>query len=237
MIPKKTMQALLLLLLTTFVSAYPAAAKKNFRIKGHCGYYYSSREKLKTEKAPYLRFYDFKKGETIASIGAQCGSEEASFAALTDSLCFYLQDIDSTYCNNRQAGFAWNYYDTLGNAHNTRSSYRIVIGGEKKTLLPDNNFDKILITNTFHEFAFPDEMLQDISRKLKAGGTLFIHEAVPRKPGQLHGNCKKTMYTADELKAKLEANGFTYISMLVPPSGNKKRINHCVYAFVLKAKT
>ena len=38
-----------------------------------------------------IGFYDFKSGQTIASIGAQCGHWEAAYAATTDGVTFYLE--------------------------------------------------------------------------------------------------------------------------------------------------
>lgn len=214
-----------------------AAAKKGNKTKGHCGFYYSSPEVLHRSADPYMMFFQFKKGDQVASIGAQCSTTEASYAALADSVTFYLQDIDSTYCNERQVSFAWHYYDTLEGPRPTNSTYHIVTGEEKKTLLPAGHFDKIMIINTFHEFTYPDDMLQDIAAKLKEDGMLYIDEALPKKPGQLHGQCKRKMYTPEELKAVLGRNGFTFDTEWAPPDrSNKKRVQHAVFAFKKKQK-
>jgi len=90
------------------------------------------------------------------------------------------------------------------------SDYKMVLGDERSTPLPENTFDKILIINSFHEFTFQSEMLADIKKKLKAGGTLYIDEALPKRQGQLHGICNKRMLTNEETIAILEKNGFEY---------------------------
>src|SRR4030066_972042 len=41
----------------------------------------------------------FKPGETVADIGAGNGYIEAMLSIFHDSLTFYIQDIDSTVCN------------------------------------------------------------------------------------------------------------------------------------------
>lgn len=79
-------------------------AQKTF--KGRCGIYYSTMNELMKQKGKELAFYQFKNGETVASIGAQCCFWEAAYAATTDSVLFYLEDIDTTYFNERQVQFA-----------------------------------------------------------------------------------------------------------------------------------
>jgi len=63
------------------------------------------------------------------------------------------------------------------------SNYKMILGDERSTSLPENTFEKILITNSFHEFTFITEMLTDIKKKLKAGGILYIDEALPKRQG------------------------------------------------------
>jgi len=60
-------------------------------------------------KQANLDFYHFKPGQTIASIGAQCCHIEAAYAATTDSIIFYLEDIDSEKLKKEQAEFAWTH--------------------------------------------------------------------------------------------------------------------------------
>jgi len=182
-------------------------AQKMHTIKGYCGIYYKSMDDLRRQKQPELDFYDFRPGQFVASIGAQCSHWEAVYAAASDSVRFYLEDIDTTYFNQRQTGFAWHYYDSLRGSPMT-CTYDMVIGTERSTHLPENIFDKVIIINSFHEFSNPGEMLDDISTKLKAGGILYIDESVPKKPGQLHGVCKKRMFTPEELTALLSRYGY-----------------------------
>jgi len=90
------------------------------------------------------------------------------------------------------------------------SDYKMVLGDERSTPLPENTFDKILIINSFHEFTFQAEMLADLKKKLKTGGILYFDEALPKRQGQLHGICNKPMLTNEETIAILEKNGFEY---------------------------
>lgn len=168
---------------------------------------------LLKQKEKELAFYNFKSGQTVGSIGAQCCHWEAAYAATADDVLFYLEDIDPAYFNHRQAQFAWDYYSNIREKPMT-CSFKLALGTEKTTNLPNGLFDKILIINSFHEFTFQKEMLKDISDKLKPGGLLYIDEALARKSGELHGICKKQIYLNDELISILKENGYEYVDGL-----------------------
>jgi len=197
-------------LLTGFLHSARCQLKS---IKGHCGLYYKTMESLYKQQGSTLQFYNFQPGQTIASIGAQCSHWEAAYAATSDSLDFWLEDIDSTYFNERQTNFAWKYYDSLRGKAMT-SNYHLVLGDEKKTNLPNQTFDKILIINSFHEFSYQKEMLADIRRKLRPGGILYIDETLARETGELHGVCHKRIYLSEELIDILKQNSFEYVDEL-----------------------
>lgn len=219
-----------LFLASIFLSVYNTSfPQKLVTFKEHCGLYYKSMDALFKQKGNELSFYDFRRGQTVASIGAQCSHWEAAYAAATDSVQFYLEDIDSTYFNERQANFAWNYYSTVRNKPMS-SSYKLILGDEKKTNLPDGIFDKILIINSFHEFTFQKEMLDDISRKLKPGGLLYIDEALARRTGELHGVCKKQIYLDEELIAIFRENDYEYVDGLVMKYRKSKPVRK-IFAF------
>jgi len=204
-------------------------AQKMQMIKGYCGIYYKNMEDLYKQKQSELDFYGFRPRQTVASIGVQCGHWEAAYASTTDSIRFYLEDIDSSLFNKRQIDFAWHYYDSLQKKRMT-SNFSLRIGTERSTGLPANSFDKILIINSFHEFTYMDEMLADIKTKLKPDGILYIDESVPKRPGQPHGVCKKTMLTPEEMVSILSKNGYEYINSL-ELQFRKARPLRKIYAF------
>ena len=209
---------------------HPCSAQKLKTFKGHCGGFYTTMDDLLKQKAKELDFYHFQAGQTVASIGAQCCHWEAAYAATTDSVDFYLEDIDSTYFNEQQAAFAWNYYNTV-RSHPITSTYHLVLGDEKKTNLPGRLFDKILIINSFHEFSYQKEMLEDIAHKLKPGGLLYIDEALARKSGELHGVCKKRIYLEEELIAILKENGYEYVDGITMNYRKSKPVRK-IFAFI-----
>jgi len=201
----------LVLFVMVFFSAKSINCQRLTTIKNTCGLYYRSMAGLKKDQGTALQFYRFNPGDTIASIGAQACNWEAAYAAVSDSVFFYLEDIDTVYCNARQAALAWQYYNTLKD-NDITGGHTIVIGDEKSTHLPTRSCDKILIINSFHEFTYPEEMLHDIARKLKPNGILYIDETMALYPGELHVNCNKPLLTEDKLVKFAESNGFKYIN-------------------------
>ena len=201
----------LIILLSHSFCTLHAQQQKKIKFEGRCGYFYQSLEHIHKVIGRELDFYGFKRGEVVASIGAQCCNWESAFAAVTDSVLFYLEDIDSTKFTKEQTAFAWNYYASIRGKPMT-SNYKMILGDEKSTSLPENVFDKILIINSFHEFTFATEMLADIKKKLKTGGILYIDEALPKRQGQLHAICNLPMLTSDEMIELFSKNGLEYIN-------------------------
>ena len=207
-------------------------AQKLETFENYCGGFYKSMADLLKMQQKEIGFYDFRSGQTIASIGAQCCHWEAAYAATTDSITFYLEDIDSSKFKKSQVEFTWNYYATLRGRPMT-SDYKMIIGDERSTTLPENTFYKILIISSFHEFTFQSEMLGDIKKNLKPSGILYVDEALPRKQGQLHGICNKPMLTNEETMAIFEKNGFEYVNS-IDFNYRQKHPTRKIFAFRIK---
>jgi SAM-dependent methyltransferase len=186
----------------------------SFNNNGYHGSFYTSLEKMQAQHGPAVAYYGFKPGQKVASIGAQTCVGEAIYACFADSVEFYLEDIDSTYFTEAQAAYVWNYYGQLRGRPLT-STYKMVLGTPTATLLPENYFDKCLIVNSFHEFTEPGPMLKDLHGKLKQGGILYIDEIVPRRAGELHGQCNKPLYGEAQLNGLLAQYGFAPAEGLV----------------------
>jgi SAM-dependent methyltransferase len=195
----------LILLLVSCRSSYLSFNKDGFH-----GSFYKSFEKLQQQHGPVADFYNFKPGQKVASIGAQTCVGEAIYSCFSDSVEFYLEDIDTAYFNAAQAAYVWNHYGNLRGKPLT-STYKLITGTPDATLLPELYFDKCLIINSFHEFTQPDAMLKDIHRKIKPGGLLYIDELVPKTTGKKHGNCNMPLYTAREMDDIVCAAGFKVI--------------------------
>lgn len=164
-------------------------------ILGNGSNYFESIEDLQ-------RFFDFKKGQNVAEIGAFDGQNLAGFSILTDSINYYAEDINPKFLNIKK------YKNAIGktSAYKARQTnqFYMLIGNEKQSFLPENYFDKIILMSTLHEFSYMDEMLEDISTKLKSGGKLYVLENVCLSPG--HKN-----YTYQESISLIEKHHFIFI--------------------------
>ncbi|MBB6001642.1 methyltransferase domain-containing protein [Arcicella rosea] len=168
-----------------------------------------------------LKTYDFKSNETIASVGASGGVWEIYFASQVDGLTFYLQDINEALCNEEEIKEGILFYEKfLGKS--IQGKFIPVIGTEKNTNLPENTFDKVLIINSFHEFLFPNAILNDCKSILKKGGILFIEEQLARYAGEIHEGCLKPLYLESELIAFAESCGF--VLQRIVDKGNEVKI-------------
>jgi protein-L-isoaspartate O-methyltransferase len=90
----------------------------------------------------------FKKGEIIADIGAGNGYIEAMLSIFNDSLTFYIQDIDTSVCNQRAIDEVIDFYQEV-NGRPFTNKFIVVNGTDTETNLPDSTFDKILMLRTY----------------------------------------------------------------------------------------
>ena len=127
-------------------------------------------------KSDLIKFFDIKPGEVIADVGAAEGYHEGALSLLYDSLTFYIEDIDPKDVNQKEIDKTVKHYNKLRSTPQT-CKFNWVLGTYKTTNLPDGIFDKIIMIASFHEFTYMDEMMNDISKKLKPGGKIYIMEA------------------------------------------------------------
>ncbi len=118
----------------------------------------------------------FKKGEVIGDIGAGNGTVEAMLSIFHDSITFYIQDIDSSVCNQKAINEVVAFYQNVKGKPFT-NKFITVTGGDTVTNLPDDTFDKILILWTYQYFKNPKAIMTDLRSKLKNDGLLYIIES------------------------------------------------------------
>lgn len=147
-------------------------------------------------------FFNFKRGDVIAEIGAGSGTNLSGFNLLTDSSIIYLQDIDKTVLNQKSFERITKRCNKQKATHTNRFTWKV--GTEKSSELPDNTFDKIILIAVYHEFTFIDDMIADINRKLKPGGKLYILEA--HCSGDGHKN-----YTAEQVIERVKSHKFSFV--------------------------
>ncbi len=116
---------------------------------------------------------NFKSGETVADIGAGNGYIEAMLSIFHDSLTFYIQDIDSTVCNQKAIKEVVSFYQNV-KEQPILNKFITVIGSDNRTNLPNDIFDKILMLWTYQYLKNPKGIMTDLRLKLKDDGLLYI---------------------------------------------------------------
>jgi ubiquinone/menaquinone biosynthesis C-methylase UbiE len=185
--------------------------KKMRKDKRFPHFFHESWDDLIEKESRRMDLYGFRKGDTIASIGAGWGRWEVAYGAMMDSLVFYLEDINDEMLYPAQLDFNLRYY-TLLKGGPVLSDYYIQIGTLEQTNLPSYFFDKVLIINAFHEFSHIDEMIRDINRILKDDGLLLLNEFDAFESGDTHMGCDNRIYTWEEINDMFSDHNFELIS-------------------------
>ena len=133
----------------------------------------SKEEVLAHLKGRCIDTIGFKPGETVADIGAGNGYIESMLSIFHDSLTFYIQDIDSSVCNQKNINEAVTFYQNV-KGQPILNKFIIVTGSDNETNLPNDTFDKILMLWTYQYFKNPKAIMTDLRLKLKYDGLLYI---------------------------------------------------------------
>jgi SAM-dependent methyltransferase len=115
----------------------------------------------------------FKKGEIIADIGAGNGYIPAMLSIFHDSLTFYIQDIDTSSCNQANVNKVVDFYQQV-NGRPFTNKFIAVNGTDTETNLPDSTFDKILMMWTYQYLKEPRKIILDVHEKLKGNGLFYV---------------------------------------------------------------
>ncbi len=124
-------------------------------------------------KSKCLDTISFESGEVIADIGAGNGYIEAMLAMFNDSLTFYIQDIDTSVCNESEVAKVFKFYEEV-NGKPFTSKFLTVNGSDTDTNLPDDTFDKILMLWTYSYLKEPVKFINDIKENLKDDGLFYV---------------------------------------------------------------
>ena len=148
-----------------------------------------SREQCEDLRNGAFGYYNIRKGDVVADVGAASGWLDGAFSVLTDSVTYYVQDVDTHFLSHDQLDRVVKYFSSLRSTPQT-NRFHMVIGTSKRTHLPDSTFDKIIIHNTFHEFIDPWRMVQDLKPKLKPGGKIYVYDLFSNSYKRVkHGGC------------------------------------------------
>ena len=195
--------ALLILPAIIFLPGFQSEKETPFTVKEYqnLANYFDSKKDL-------LDFFEFHKGDVVADVGAYTAKYEGAFSILTDSITFYSQDINKKKLNQKAINKMVKHYTKVKGSPLT-NTFKFVIGTEKQTNLPDGIFDKIIISSTFHEFKYYNEMVADFKKKLKPNGKVYILETHCYTKG--HYN-----FTCEEVTEIMQNNGFRPIKRVNP---------------------
>jgi ubiquinone/menaquinone biosynthesis C-methylase UbiE len=133
----------------------------------------SKKEIIKTLKDKCVDNINFTRGDVIADVGAANGSIEAMLSMFHDSLTFYIQDIDTSVCNQNTINKVVTNYQNL-NGRPFANEFIVINGSDDETNLPDNTFNKILMLWTYEYFKNPKGIMTDLRQKLKPDGLMYI---------------------------------------------------------------
>jgi len=147
-----------------------------------------------------LKYYDIKKGESIADIGAGDGRLSRNIFLLDQSNMIYINELETFFVTCIQ-----NSIERLGQYFDI-DRIKVIKGHKKKTNLPEK-VDKIIIRNTFHHFQYREEMMRSVHESLNDKGVLFILET-PKEKGET--GCDVQL-TTEEIIAAIENSLFKIV--------------------------
>ena len=134
----------------------------------------TSMEEIKgTLKYRGIDTIEFRRGEIIADIGAGNGYIEAILSMFNDSLTIYIQDIDTSVCNQSAINEVVDFYQEV-NGRPFTNKFIVVNGTDTDTNLPDSAFDKILMLWTYSYLKEPRVFIKDVRENLKDDGLFYV---------------------------------------------------------------
>jgi ubiquinone/menaquinone biosynthesis C-methylase UbiE len=171
---------------------------------------------------PIVEFLEIKPGMAVADVGAGSGALTVIMATQLDSCSVYIQDIDRDVLQQKNVDKMIAYYSKqLG--YPPRNQFHLVFGSTTQSNLPDSTLDLIYANATMHAFTEPDVMLQDLRKKLKPTGKIFIRDSFrgDHNEGQYcsDSKCGRPLYTISEFLAKMTKNGFQLVKQSSDMSG------------------
>jgi SAM-dependent methyltransferase len=158
---------------------------------------------------------DFENGDIIADVGAGNGYVSGMISCLYDNLSFYIQDIDTSYCNESEVRKVFDHYARIKGRTDTK--YEIVIGQPHKSCLPERRVNKIIMCSVFHFILDPYRYFLNLKSKLRDGGKLYIvnfYAEDENSRGKLISD-NNVYYepTLQEIIEPIESAGFKFIKI------------------------
>ena len=149
-------------------------------------------------------FIGLTKNDTIADLGSEDGYYPALYSIFSDSIAFYLNDINE---------LDFSFFDSLVAACSKirdgeiTNSFQIVIGNDTCTKLPEHRFNKVIVKESFHHFKYKQRMLSDIKKIMKPYAKLIFYEELQDPKGENKDLCPLAM-TKEAILVEMEKGGF-----------------------------
>lgn len=160
--------------------------------------------------------FEIKNGEYIADIGAASGWIEGIFSTFSDSVHYYIQDIDRYTSGQDQMDAVIRYYNSIKTSTQT-NTFNYIRGKMTKTNLPNSTFDKIVIINALHEMDDWKKILMDASQKIKPRGQIILRDYFSNifkdivNPG-----CNKKSLQAIQVVNYMQSIGYSLTQSIAP---------------------
>jgi ubiquinone/menaquinone biosynthesis C-methylase UbiE len=126
-----------------------------------------------------LRALDLRRGDTVADLGSGAGY----FALKLSHAVGNRGQVLAVDLRRLSLFFLWTRA-LLRGQHNVQ----VIAGEENDPHLPIGTLDAVLICNTFHEFSYPELMLNHTFRSLRPGGYLVVVDRAPRASAAEHSH-------------------------------------------------
>jgi ubiquinone/menaquinone biosynthesis C-methylase UbiE len=224
----KTTQHLIVLYISLIISTSACAPKTKPFAHGAT----MNQKAIEKTFTPILAFMEMEPGYAFADVGAASGDFAVMMATLIDSTTIYIEDIDTTVLKQDNLNKIIDYYSAqCGHALRFKHKFVMVIGDTLQTNLPDATLDRIYTNATFHVFDDPEAMLNDLHKKLKPTGMLFIRDSFSGDHDEgafcTDASCAKPLYTITQFLSLMKRNGFELVKENPDLSG------YPVYGFAL----
>jgi len=198
---KKNFQTSFVIFLISFIFAscswYNQTIYKNKRVvsansNGHTPCYISPKQDtsiIRRTMNSYLTAFDFRKNDTVASIGVGGGWREFLYSVFTDGITFYMEDMDTSCITREKINNIYiPHYSEIRGSKLT-NNFIPASGSDSSINIKDNAVCKVIIVNVYHHFTKDKAMIKECRRILKPEGNLIIGEFVFRKNKHSYRYC------------------------------------------------
>ena len=190
-----------------------------------------SKKNIRKTFRPIVQFMDVRPRMTFADVGAGSGVFSVMMATFMDSCNIYIQDIDTLTLRQSNLDKIIDFYSKQNNRNlRSNNNFRLTIGNETYTNLPDKTFDRIWMNGAIHIFNHVDSMIIDLAKKMKPDGVLFIRETFKKNHEEVvycSAECRRPLVAIDDFIAIMRRNGFNLVKQVPDMSGSP------VFAFAL----